>query len=85
MSREKRRPALEELKALPVELWRLEVAQIEYEASTSESWGIEQEAAALFDDPDITPEKVVALWEKLKRGTGSTSADHVELIPCPAA
>ena len=76
--REKRRLTLEELRDMPVEMWRLEVAQLEYEISTSECYGLEQEAMALLDDPEITPEKVVALRQKFECATAETVEHSVE-------
>jgi hypothetical protein len=75
MQKEKRRPALKELRALPVELWRLEAAQIAVDAALASVTGIEIEANALITDPDLTPEKVVELRERLRCATGSTSED----------
>ena len=82
---EKRRPTLEELKGLPVELWRLEAAHIAVEAAESDITGIEIEADSLINDPDLTPEKVVELRERLQRATGSTVTDAVEPVPQPDA
>ena len=72
MQKEKRRPTLDELKTLPVELWRLEVAQISVDAEAAGQGDVQQEAEMLMLDPDITPERVVALREKSRRATGST-------------
>ncbi len=63
--REKRRPTLEELKEMPMELWRLEAMQIKCDALELGQWRTVEEADELFFDNDITPEKVAALREKL--------------------
>lgn len=76
MIKEKRRPTLEELRALPVELWRLEAAQIGVDAAFVGLLGIEIEATDLMEDPDLAPEKVVELREKLQRATGSTVEEN---------
>jgi DNA-binding GntR family transcriptional regulator len=78
--REKRRPTLDELKALPVELWRLEAAHIAEEAHQYDLIEIEDEAAQLLCASDITPEGVVELREKLQRATGSTETEDVEPV-----
>lgn len=75
MQQQKRRPTLEELRVLPVELWRLEAAQIGVDAAMAEQFGIEIEACNLMDDPEITPEKIIALREKLTSGTGSAAIE----------
>jgi hypothetical protein len=80
MSKEKRRPTLEELRALPVELWRLEAAQIAEDAHVYDIFEIEEEAALLMCDPEITPEKVVELRERLRCATGSTEIEDVEPV-----
>lgn len=80
--REKRRLTLEELRDMPVEMWRLEVAQLEYEISTSACYGLEQEAMALLDDPEITPEKVVELREKLQRAIGAIVEEECAKCGC---
>ena len=72
MRKEKRRPTLNELKLLPVELWQLEAAQIAADACLAQAFEIEVEASALMEDREITPEKIVALREKLQYATGST-------------
>lgn len=70
----KKRPTLEQLKEMPVELWRLEVAQIGVDAAQASLGLIESEAVALMGDSEISPEKVVALREKLKNAAGGTEA-----------
>jgi len=75
MNTEKRRPTLEELKALPQQLWWLEAAQIAVDAAIIGALGMEIEATNLMDDPDLTPEKIVELREKLQRATGSTKEE----------
>lgn len=77
MKREKRRPTLEELRCLPLELWQLEVAQIGVDANLAEQTEIENEAIRLMDDPNLTPETVVELREKFRRATGSTEQKEV--------
>jgi hypothetical protein len=72
MTREKRRLTLDELKSLPGILWMLEIAQIWTEATGAGLIEIAEEADLLPSDPDLTPEKIVALGEKLRRATGST-------------
>lgn len=69
--KEKKRPTLEQLKSLPPELWQLEVAQIGVDAALADNDQIEGEAITLMDDPELTPEMVVELREKL-RASGST-------------
>jgi NADPH-dependent 2,4-dienoyl-CoA reductase/sulfur reductase-like enzyme len=85
MQKEKRRPTLEELRALPVELWRLETAQIAVDAGLAGVTGIEIEADMLIDDPHLTPEKVVELRERLRCATGSTAIETVEPVARPDA
>lgn len=82
MQKEKRRPTLDELKLFPVELWRLEVAQISVDAEEAGQVDVQLEADALIKDPEISPEKVVALRERLHGATGDTAA---EVAPCSAA
>ena len=72
MSREKRRPTLEQLKVLPLEMWQLEVAQIGVDANLAEQSEVEDEAIRLMDDPNLTPEMVVELREQLRCASGST-------------
>lgn len=74
--REKRRPTLDELKSLPPVLWQLEAAQIATDADIAEQSEIEMEAVRLICDPDLRPEKVVELREKLQRATGSTVEEN---------
>lgn len=74
--REKKRPTLEQLKEMPVELLQLEVAQIGVDASLADQNQIESEAIILMDSPDITAEKVVALRDRLKGATGGTVAQN---------
>jgi hypothetical protein len=81
--KEKRRPTLEELRDLPADLWRLEAAHVAVEAAESGMTGIEIEADRLMCDPDLTPEKVVELRERLQRTTGSTTTEAVEPVPQP--
>jgi hypothetical protein len=78
---EKKRPTLEELRELPVELWRLEAAHIAVEAGESGVTGIEIEADGLIGDPDLTPEKVVELRERLRSATGSTEVEDAQPVP----
>lgn len=77
MSKEKKRPTLEQLKCLPPELWQLEVAQIGVDAVVAGHADIENEAITLMDDPNLTPETVVELRERLRHATGSTDQKEV--------
>ena len=70
--REKRRLSLDELKRLPLVMWQLETAQIGVDAEEAGQTEIDREAMALMDDPNLTPEKVVELREKLRCASGST-------------
>lgn len=72
--REKRRLTLDELKSLPPILWQLEIAQIWIDATGAGQVEIAGEADSLSPDP--TPEKIVALGEKLQRATGSTVEEN---------
>lgn len=72
MRRQKKRPTLEELKTLPPIIWRFEVAQVAAEASEAGNVELEDAATEMLGDVDLTPEKVVALRERLTCGTGST-------------
>lgn len=72
MQKEKRRPTLEQLHKMPREMLFLEVAQVGVDAALSGQLMLEIEAANLMDDPEITPEKVVALRRKLQGATGCT-------------
>lgn len=74
MTKDKKRPTLEQLRELPEELLFLEVAHIGVEAAKVGQLALEIEATNLMDDPDISPEKVVALREKLKSASGGTVA-----------
>lgn len=85
MQQEKRRPTLEELKSLPVDLWQLEVAQIAVDAELAGQFEIETEAARLISDPNLTPEAVVELRERLQCATGSTVSIAVEPVARPDA
>lgn len=70
MKKESKRPTLEQLKTVPKELLFLEAAQVGVDAALAGQIMIELEAANLMDDPEISPEKVVALREKLTGATG---------------
>ncbi len=70
----KKRPTLEQLKELPRELLFLEAAQIGVDAAIAGQLALEIEATNLMDNPEISPEKVVALREKLKNAAGGTEA-----------
>ena len=85
MQREKRRPTLEELRSLPPHLWLLEVAHIGVEASRASQPEIDAEADRLLSGPELTPEKVVALREKLQRATGSTAIEDAAQSAQPDA
>jgi hypothetical protein len=85
MRKEKRRPTLNELKLLPIDLWQLEAAQIAADACLAKMFDIEIEATTLMGDSDLTPEKIVALREKLRCATGSTVVEKVAAAPSPAA
>lgn len=72
MSKEKKRTTLEQLKALPLEMWQLEAAQIGVDAALVDLNEIESEAMRLMDDPNQTPEMVVELRERLRSASVST-------------
>lgn len=72
--REKRRPSLEELQNVPIELLFLEAAQIGVDAAQAGLLAIEIEATSLMDDPDLTPEKIVELREKLRASDSTEQA-----------
>jgi hypothetical protein len=72
MRKEKRRPTLEELNRLPPDLWKLECAQMEMDEIEKGNEKGALEAYALFSDPEISPEKIVELREKLRSASGST-------------
>lgn len=63
---EKRRPTVEELRAAPLIIRKLEVAQLSVDASGTP---IEEAALALLEGPesDITPEAIDALRQQLAR------------------
>jgi hypothetical protein len=65
--REKRRPTLEELKEMPVDLWKLELAQIDVDAEAAGRKDVREEVwqVLLMGPVDDTPDQIVALWEKL--------------------
>jgi len=76
MQKEKRRPTLDELKAMPEDFWRLELIQTGIDARDAGREDVQREALdMLMTDQDITPEKIVALREKLTSGTGSTEIE----------
>ena len=72
MQKEKRRPELGELKSSP-ELCSMELSQVLTDAVAAGRYEVSREASALFDEIDLTAEKVVALREKLQRASGSTT------------
>jgi hypothetical protein len=72
---DKRRPTLEELKGLPRQLWRLEVAQLCEDAAGAGQDEILEDAELLMLEPDLTPEMIVELREKLQGATGSTDIE----------
>lgn len=83
MNREKRRPTLEQLRAMPTELLHYELAQIAADAVDLSGIPVDMaileiggEAMNLIHNPDLTPEQVVALRERLMRATGSTAAEE---------
>lgn len=76
MQQEKRRPTLEELKSLPMELWRLECAQICCDADDAFQDDLAENAERLMCDPDLTPEKIVELRDRLRCATGSTETEN---------
>lgn len=82
MTNKKRRLTLDELESLPSMLWMLEVAQIWTDATAAGLIEIAEEADLLPSDPELTPEKVVALGEKLQRATGCT---EIEIAASDAA
>ena len=71
MSREKRRPTLEELRGFPG-LLPLEMAQIVVDAGEAGLEEIQRETLDAWMFEPLTPERVVELREKLQRATGST-------------
>lgn len=71
MNGEKRRPTLDELRTFRA-LWHLEIAQLCEDAAANGQDEILEDAELLMLDPDLTPEKIVELREKLQRATGST-------------
>lgn len=75
MTNKKRRLTLDELKSLPSILWMLEVAQIWTEATAAGLTEIAEDADWLPSDPELTPEMIVALGEKLQRATGCTEIE----------
>jgi hypothetical protein len=79
--REKRRPTLEELREMPLDLWRLEILQTTVDAEAAGREDVQREGCdLLLTDPDITPEKVVALREKLQR-----AMDGVQVVEASVA
>lgn len=70
--KEKKRPSLDDLQRLPSELLFLEAAQVGVDAAKAGHLALEIEASDLMNNPDISPEKVIALREKLQRASGST-------------
>lgn len=83
--REKRRPTLEELKELPEDAWRLEAIQTKCDALELGQWKITEEAQEVFDDPEITPEKVVAIREKLGQAAREAQMPQEECAKCGRA
>lgn len=65
---------LDQLKTMPMEIWRLEAAEIWEDADALMMHGIAAEAEDLMWHPDITPEKVVELRAKLERTISETEA-----------
>lgn len=68
--REKRRPSLEELKALPSEMWELEVHQMAVDFPTGQKlpdWFLDVQ---IYDG--LTPEKVIEIRNRLFGASGST-------------
>jgi hypothetical protein len=72
MNKEKRRPTLDELKALHPSVLYLEMAQIVVDAESAGMEDVKQETLNVWMFEPLTPEKVVELREKLQRATGST-------------
>lgn len=70
MQKEKRRPSLDELKNSP-ELCSMELSQLLTDAMAAGKYEISREASVLFDEIDLTAEKVVALREKLQSASSS--------------
>jgi hypothetical protein len=75
MNGEKKRPTLDELKALHPSVWYLEMAQIVVDAGVAGMEEIKQETLNVWMFEHLTPEKVVELREKLQRATGSTEVE----------
>lgn len=81
--REKRRPTLDELREMPVQLWQLELAQIAEDAGSSDdqgNWWIGAEARKMMDDPELTPEMVVQI-----RGMLDSSLREAEVVAASVA
>lgn len=72
---EKRRPTLAELKEMPVDLLRFEAAQIGVEALFLDLFEIDRAAWALQTDPEITPERVIELRERLRLASESVETE----------
>jgi hypothetical protein len=75
MSREKRRPTLDELKDLHPSVWYLEMAQIVVDAEAAGLEEIKQETLSVWMFQPLTPEKVVELREKLQRAIAAATED----------
>lgn len=68
----KRRPSLDELKAMPIGLLRMEIAQLVFDAGLADNAEVHTEAELLIMDPDPQPERIVELWNQLRGVSGST-------------
>lgn len=71
MQKEKRRPTLDELKAMPLDLLHMEIAQLCLDAGLADNADVLREAEHLMLDPAPSPEFIVELWNQL-RASGST-------------
>lgn len=71
MKQPKRRPTLDELKAMPPGLVMMEIAQLCVDAALADNAEVLASAEALSVDPDPQPERIVELWNQL-RASGST-------------
>lgn len=73
MKQPKRRPTLDELKAMPPGLVMMEIAQLCVDAALADNAEVLASAEALSVEPDPQPERIVELWNQLHRASGSNS------------
>lgn len=67
LQKQKRRPSLEELKAMPRDMWELECAHIAEVAKASGLQEVEQMAVDLLKDGSMVPADVIGLRDHLQR------------------